>query len=227
MSQMQPPMWSEIDTVLLDMDGTLLDLHYDSHFWMQHLPVRYAQIHQLDIDFSRQYLETELGKNKGTIDWYCVDYWTAKLNVDIAALRAEVASKISFRPYAQEFLQALRRAGKKVILVTNDHRSGLQMKLSLLDFGQYLDAIVVSHDFSLAKEQPGFWQHMQAIEPFDPSRALFIDDTVAVLAEAEQYGIAQLRYIAQPDSKIIREPNQRFTAVACFSQYSKQLQHCQ
>ncbi|MCJ8297576.1 MAG: HAD-IA family hydrolase [Pseudomonadales bacterium] len=224
MSQAQPLTWSEIDTVLLDMDGTLLDLHYDSHFWLQHLPVRYAQIHQLDIDFSRQFLDRQLRLNRGTINWYCVDFWSAKLNVDIAALRAEVASKVAFRPFAQEFLQALQSSAKKVVLVTNDHRSGLQMKLARLGFGKYLDAIVVSHDFSLAKEQPGFWQRMQAIEPFDPGRALFIDDTVAVLAEAEQYGIAQLRYIAQPDSKINREPNQRFTAVECFSQYAKQLQ---
>ena len=25
----------EVDTILLDMDGTLLDLHYDNHFWME------------------------------------------------------------------------------------------------------------------------------------------------------------------------------------------------
>ena len=226
MSQTQPPVWSEIDTVLLDMDGTLLDLHYDSHFWLQHLPVRYAQIHQLDIDFSRQYLEAQLQKNKGTINWYCVDYWSAKLKVDIAALRAEVTSRVAFRPYAEEFLQALNDSGKKVLLVTNDHRSGLAMKLSHLGFGKYLDAVVVSHDFSLAKEQSGFWQRMQAVEPFDPSRSLFIDDTVAVLAEAEQYGIAQLRYIAQPDSNIHREPSRQFISVDCFRAYSEQLKCC-
>ena len=138
MSQAQPLTWSEIDTVLLDMDGTLLDLHYDSHFWLQHLPVRYAQIHQLDIDFSRQFLDRQLRLNRGTINWYCVDFWSAKLNVDIAALRAEVASKVAFRPFAQEFLQALQSSAKKVVLVTNDHRSGLQMKLARLGFGKYL-----------------------------------------------------------------------------------------
>ena len=35
----------DIDTVLLDMDGTLLDLHYDNHFWLEHLPQRYAELH--------------------------------------------------------------------------------------------------------------------------------------------------------------------------------------
>ena len=37
--------WSDIDTVLLDMDGTLLDLHFDNHFWLEHLPQRYAELH--------------------------------------------------------------------------------------------------------------------------------------------------------------------------------------
>ena len=38
--------WQDIHTVLLDMDGTLLDLHFDNHFWLEHLPKRYAAIHQ-------------------------------------------------------------------------------------------------------------------------------------------------------------------------------------
>ena len=25
--------WTQLDTILLDMDGTLLDLEFDNHFW--------------------------------------------------------------------------------------------------------------------------------------------------------------------------------------------------
>src|SRR5688572_6670841 len=32
--------WNAVDTVLLDMDGTLLDLHFDNYFWLTHLPKR-------------------------------------------------------------------------------------------------------------------------------------------------------------------------------------------
>ena len=41
------PDWENIETVLLDMDGTLLDLHFDNHFWLQHVPVCYAEKHGL------------------------------------------------------------------------------------------------------------------------------------------------------------------------------------
>jgi len=37
--------WSEIDTILLDMDGTLLDLNFDLHFWMEYLPLVLANKH--------------------------------------------------------------------------------------------------------------------------------------------------------------------------------------
>ena len=39
---MLPLAWRDIDTVLLDMDGTLLDLHYDNHFWLE--PVSYTHL---------------------------------------------------------------------------------------------------------------------------------------------------------------------------------------
>ncbi|HNG60363.1 MAG TPA: haloacid dehalogenase, partial [Cellvibrionaceae bacterium] len=34
--------WQAIDTLLLDMDGTLLDLHYDNYFWLEYLPRAFA-----------------------------------------------------------------------------------------------------------------------------------------------------------------------------------------
>lgn len=30
--------WQEVDTVLLDMDGTLLDLAFDNYFWQTLVP---------------------------------------------------------------------------------------------------------------------------------------------------------------------------------------------
>ena len=37
--------WSEIDTVMFDMDGTLLDLHFDNFFWLKLVPEHFSKQH--------------------------------------------------------------------------------------------------------------------------------------------------------------------------------------
>ena len=224
LSQENTIAWSQIDTVLLDMDGTLLDLHFDSFFWLEHLPVRFSQIHQRDLSEARAYLLEELSKNRGSIEWYCVDHWSNRLKVDIAALRAEVSHNVAYRPFAQAFLALLKRSDLRVVLVTNDHRSGLEMKLAITGLDQYLDAIVVSHDFSVSKEEQSFWHQMQQVEPFDPSRTLFVDDTLAVLESAQRYGIKHLAAISQPDSNRARSLQTHFAQIECFSELNSSLE---
>ena len=41
--------WDEIDTVLLDMDGTLLDLHFDNHFVITSYSIHYTKLYELKI----------------------------------------------------------------------------------------------------------------------------------------------------------------------------------
>lgn len=41
--------WAQINTVLLDMDGTLLDLHFDNTFWLYTIPQHYASRNQLSL----------------------------------------------------------------------------------------------------------------------------------------------------------------------------------
>ena len=40
--------WNAIDTVLFDMDGTLLDLYYDNYFWHEYLPERWGAHNGMD-----------------------------------------------------------------------------------------------------------------------------------------------------------------------------------
>ena len=68
--------WEDIDTVLLDMDGTLLDLHFDNHFWLEYVPQRYAEQHGISLDAAKQELMQRYRQVEGTLDWYCVDYWS-------------------------------------------------------------------------------------------------------------------------------------------------------
>ncbi len=193
--------WHQIDTVLLDMDGTLLDLHYDNYFWLHHLPERYATMHGVSIESAKRKLEAHIKAHEGTLKWYCLDFWSEALDVDIRTLKEEVQHKIRVRPYVEEFLQYLRNAGKKLVLITNAHPQSLDLKLEITQIDQYLDMVLSSHQFQQPKEAQEFWRSLQAHEHFDPSRTLFIDDTVRILRSAEQFGIKHLLCIHQPDSQ--------------------------
>src|SRR3546814_2406990 len=45
--------WQTADWVLLDMDGTVLDLAFDNYFWRELVPQRYALKHGLSLDAAR------------------------------------------------------------------------------------------------------------------------------------------------------------------------------
>ncbi|RVU29896.1 GMP/IMP nucleotidase [Neptunomonas marina] len=209
--------WSSIDTVLLDMDGTLLDLHFDSFFWLEHLPLRYADIHQLDPDEAKRWLHERIMQEQGTLNWYCLDYWSRELDVDIVALKREVTERIAFRPHVKDFLSQLKVHDKRAVIVTNAHRGSLMLKLEKTDLAERVDHIICSHDYGVPKEEQAFWQRLQQEEPFDPERTLLVDDSLAVLRAAQTYGIRYLLSIVQPDSQSPKRDIAEFTAIDRFS----------
>ncbi|GAA0561664.1 GMP/IMP nucleotidase [Halomonas salifodinae] len=208
--------WQAIDTVLLDMDGTLLDLHFDSHFWLEHLPRRYGELHRLDEASQHQLRERIIGE-QGTLNWYSLAYWSRELGVDIVALKREVQHLIGLRGDALDFLKWLKRAHPRVVLATNADRASLELKLPLTGLEEYLDAIVSSADLGVPKEAQEFWFELQEVEPFDPARTLFIDDNPSVLESAREFGIRHLLGIKQPDSTQPERELEEFIALDRFA----------
>jgi HAD superfamily hydrolase (TIGR01509 family) len=208
--------WSDIDTVLLDMDGTLLDLHYDNHFWLEHVPRRYAEKHALSLAAAREALRGRYKQVEGTLDWYCVDYWTRELDLDIALLKEEVDHLIGVHPHVIDFLDAVRAQGKRLVLVTNAHGKSLNIKFRRTRLNGHFDAVVCAHDLGLPKEYPAFWNKMQKVEPFTKGKALLIDDSLPVLRSARNFGIAHLLAIRNPDSKQPEKDVGEFNAIHSF-----------
>jgi HAD superfamily hydrolase (TIGR01509 family) len=193
--------WNAVDTVLLDMDGTLLDLHYDNYFWLTHLPQRYAEFHDLDPLHAHRELSQLIASFEGTLQWYCLDHWSALVRMDIPALKREIQHKIRTRPHTEVFLRFLRQSRKKVILATNAHRTGLTLKLEVSRIDRWLDLVISSHDYQHPKEATAFWHCLAEAESIDPQRTLFIDDNLSVLRAARSFGLHQLVCINQPDSQ--------------------------
>lgn len=213
---MLPLPWAEIDTVLLDMDGTLLDLHFDNYFWLHHLPACYAKQHRLSLEQAKAYLQPLLASYQGQLAWYCTDFWSEKLQLPIVQMKRDTAEKIAWRPEAQAFLQRLGAMGKQRVLITNAHPDSLQIKLEQVALAPYLDQIISSHTLGYPKEDQCFWQALQAQLQFSRARSVFFDDSEAVLTSAQHYGVAHTLAIAQPDSQGPLKHYQHFSAVQSF-----------
>ncbi|GAB1265522.1 GMP/IMP nucleotidase [Aurantivibrio infirmus] len=210
--------WHAIDTVLLDMDGTLLDLHFDNYFWEKYLPEHYAAAHQVDLDEAQKVLRAHIKAHEGTLLWYCLEHWSESLQLNIIDLKQNLKHKIQIRPFAVEFLKWLRSQQKRLVLITNSHPLGLDLKLEITKIDQWLDLVISSHQFQYPKEEQEFWQLLKEKEDFDPKRTLFIDDTTRILKSASTFGIHHLLCIQQPDSQREREPIIDFPVINHFDE---------
>lgn len=204
--------WRDFDTILLDMDGTILDLAYDNYFWLELVPRALARSRRRDPADMRTELFARFAEMRGTLEWYCLDHWSEELSLDLRALKSASSHRISYLPGAAAFLGNLRATGKPVAVVTNAHRHTLETKKGVAGLGRYIDTFVSSHDFGMPKESAGFWDCARRQLGYDPGRTLFIDDSQSVLDAAASAGIGQVFAIGRPDwsrqSRLVeRHPN--------------------
>jgi len=203
----------DCDTLMLDMDGTLLDLAYDNYMWLERIPAEYARRHDLPEEQAREHLYATFKRLEGKLDWYCLDHWSEALDLDIAALHREQNGRIRFLPGAQKFLENVARQEVRLLLVTNSHRRTLDIKTEVTDIVDYFDAVYTSHDLGHAKEDPSFWHALRDIERFDPAATVFVDDNVAVLQSARDFGVDMLLYITRPDTRRLPREHEDFTGI--------------
>jgi 5'-nucleotidase len=196
----QRAFWQDTETVLLDMDGTLLDLAFDNRFWLERVPARYASLHGLDFDTALNRLRAQMQQVSGQLQWYCLDYWSETVGFDIHAMKREHQAEIGFLPGVREFLLELRASGRHVAIATNAHPHVLGIKLEQTGLGDLVDAAHSAHELGAAKEQDAFWARLQKRVGYDPAHTLFADDSLPVLASARRHGIAHLRAISRPAS---------------------------
>lgn len=213
--------WSSVDDVLLDMDGTLLDRHFDNFFFEEELPRRYAVKHGLSFEEALEKLLGLYRSVEGELDWTDLRYWTRLLDIDLIALTKEFDHLIDFHPDAVGFLDYLRAMGKRVHIVTNAHESGIEIKVARTGVDKHVHRIVNAFEIGYLKMRPDYWPTCQQVIGFDPSRSIYIDDDEACLAAAHQYGISHLYHRSKSSSRLPPQPSQRFPSIESFQALMK------
>jgi putative hydrolase of the HAD superfamily len=97
--------------------------------------------------------------------------------------------------------------------MTNSHPAILAIKQERTGVLRYLDAAYTSHGFGAPKEDQRFWLAAREVEPFDPQRTMFVDDSRAVLHAAIEAGVRWVYGVKRPDTS--REPHghEEFAAI--------------
>jgi putative hydrolase of the HAD superfamily len=213
-----PAFWNEIDDVLLDMDGTLLDKYFDDYFWEILVPKTYAQKRGLDLRPAKQELLRRYKSREGTLEWTDLDFWSDELGLDIPALKIQVDHLIAVHPYVLEFIEFCQGKKKNVYLVTNAHSKTLDIKMAKTALRGHFHKIICSQQIGVAKEDPVFWVKLREHIDFEPGKTLLADDTEKVLRSAEQAGIKHLVYVAKPSSQAPYCRSEKFPSITYFKE---------
>ncbi len=194
------------DTLMLDMDGTILDLAFDNFLWLHHVPEKYAEEHGVEPEEARKRLYAKFEEMMGQLQWYCLDHWSDFLKLDVAEIHRDLNERIGYLPGAEDFLKTLAEHDLRVIMVTNSHLEVLDIKDEVTGVKAHFDHIYSSHSFGQPKERQEFWHALREVEDFDPATTLFVDDTHRVLDSAKEYGVEMLLEVSHPDTS--KEPRE-------------------
>ncbi len=210
--------WGNIDTVLLDMDGTLLDKHFDDYFWEEYLPEVYAKQNKISIFTAEDELLAKYKEEEGNLQWTDLDFWSEKLDLDIEKLKVEMDHMINVHPYVLEFLDYCRAMGKVVMLVTNAHPKTLKIKMNKTKLMDCFDEVICADEIGIAKEQDGFWQKLSEKYSFDKERTLLADDNDRVLESGDRFGIKVLIHMSKSSTMLPVAHSRKFPSIIFFKE---------
>jgi putative hydrolase of the HAD superfamily len=205
-----------IKFVLLDMDGTLLDLYFDEYFWGHLVPEKYSEKHNITFGAAQDYLFKTYKRHEKTLNWCDLDFWSKELHLDIPAMTEQIKHLVEVHPHVIDFLKMLRSRRKKVFLVTNAHYKSIHVKFRKTQIGKFFDSVLCAFDTGFPKESIEFWQHAEKRLKFDREKTLFIDDTEDVLKTAKEFGIRYLLFKAVANSKAEPKPSGYFRVIHDF-----------
>ena len=188
--------FKDIECLLIDMDGVILDNAYDNDFWQNQIPEVIADNKGIAFDDAKRLAIQIFNYKKNTKDWYDVDYWSNMLNIDIEAQkRSEKSfSRISLYDGVIDTLSVLKNK-TKMILITNAHRKTLNIKLEKYNLTPYFDEMVCAHELHYVKEDIQLWYMLRSKYRLDYEKTLLVEDTINNINVGLSAGISGAIYV--------------------------------
>jgi len=188
--------FKDIECLLIDMDGVILDNAYDNDFWQNQIPEVIADNKGIAFDDAKRLAIQIFNYKKNTKDWYDVDYWSNMLDIDIEAQkRSEKSfSRISLYDGVIDTLSVLKNK-TKMILITNAHRKTLNIKLEKYNLTPYFDEMVCAHELHYVKEDIQLWYMLRSKYRLDYEKTLLVEDTINNINVGLSAGISGAIYV--------------------------------
>jgi len=188
--------FKDIECLLIDMDGVILDNAYDNDFWQNQIPEVIADSKGIGFDDAKRLAIQIFNYKKNTKDWYDVDYWSNMLDIDIEAQkRSEKSfSRISLYDGVIDTLNVLKNK-TKMILITNAHRKTLNIKLEKYNLTPYFDEMVCAHELHYVKEDIQLWYMLRSKYRLDYEKTLLVEDTINNINVGLSAGISGAIYV--------------------------------
>ena len=180
------------------MDGTLLDLRFDNWFWQEHVPAVYAAAHGLEPEAALAPPMPRFAAARGRLDWYCIDYWSRELGLDIRAIKRGVREQVAWIPGAEAFLVRLRALGKRRVLLTNAHPETLAIKDEHVDLVGHLDPVYSTIRSARRRRTRSSGRGSRPRRPSTRRARCSSMTACRCWRAARDYGIAWLRAIRRP-----------------------------
>ena len=137
---------------------------------------------------------------RGTLKWYCTDYWSEKLGLDLKRITETYMNDIQDFEGTHTFLTNLQSMKKTIIIVSNAHRDTINIKLTKTKLWSYFDDVISSHDYGYPKEDINFWINLEKNLLFEKTKSVLIDDNIDSLKRASEFGIKDIIGVTKPDS---------------------------
>ena len=200
--------------ILSDLDGVILDLAYDIKFWELWLPEQVANQTDKSIEETKAKIMAEIDIQRGTLNFYDLNYWDDLLNVDCMQIFREKTERCSYLEGSHDALQRLSTLKNPKYILTNGDPRIQEYKAETQNFLEFFDSIFYSMHVGYPKESKEFWALARHNLNLDFEDTIFIDDDFKVATAAAKAGIKQVAWITPGKNRILQNKVETFASLS-------------